>query len=65
VTAVVTTTKSVPWLQRHSLLIGDESRPDLHSAGDARGQARTLHASEHELIRGKNERKRTPIGSGR
>src|SRR5262249_59290485 len=40
-----------PWLvfSGDSLLIGDVGRPDLHVAGDARGQARTLHTSLHPL----------------
>src|SRR6266478_8873320 len=33
-----------------SLLIGDVGRPDLHVAGDARGQARLLHASLERLL---------------
>jgi glyoxylase-like metal-dependent hydrolase (beta-lactamase superfamily II) len=33
-----------------SLLIGDVGRPDLHVAGDARGQARLLHARLHRLL---------------
>jgi glyoxylase-like metal-dependent hydrolase (beta-lactamase superfamily II) len=33
-----------------SLLIGDVGRPDLHVAGDARGQARLLHASLQRLL---------------
>jgi hydroxyacylglutathione hydrolase len=33
-----------------SLLIGDVGRPDLHVAGDAHGQARTLHASLRRLL---------------
>jgi len=33
-----------------SLLIGDVGRPDLHVAGDARGQARLLHASLRRLL---------------
>jgi hydroxyacylglutathione hydrolase len=33
-----------------SLLIGDVGRPDLHVAGDARGQARLLHASLWRLL---------------
>jgi hydroxyacylglutathione hydrolase len=33
-----------------SLLIGDVGRPDLHVAGDARGQARLLHASIQRLL---------------
>jgi hydroxyacylglutathione hydrolase len=41
-----------PWLvfTGDSLLIGDVGRPDLHVAGDARGQARTLHASLQRLL---------------
>jgi len=41
-----------PWLvfSGDSLLIGDVGRPDLHVAGDARGQARLLHASLHRLL---------------
>jgi hydroxyacylglutathione hydrolase len=33
-----------------SLLIGDVGRPDLHVAGDTRGQARLLHASLRRLL---------------
>ena len=33
-----------------SLLIGDVGRPDLHVAGDARGQARLLHESLRRLL---------------
>jgi glyoxylase-like metal-dependent hydrolase (beta-lactamase superfamily II) len=33
-----------------SLLIGDVGRPDLHVVGDARGQARLLHASLRRLL---------------
>jgi hydroxyacylglutathione hydrolase len=33
-----------------SLLIGDVGRPDLHVAGDAHGQARTLHGSLRRLL---------------
>jgi glyoxylase-like metal-dependent hydrolase (beta-lactamase superfamily II) len=33
-----------------SLLIGDVGRPDLHVAGDARGQARLLHSSLGRLL---------------
>src|ERR671935_1049555 len=33
-----------------SLLIGDVGRPDLHVAGEARGQARLLHASLRRLL---------------
>src|SRR3954447_15432151 len=33
-----------------SLLIGDVGRPDLHVAGDARGQARLLHGSLRRLL---------------
>jgi glyoxylase-like metal-dependent hydrolase (beta-lactamase superfamily II) len=41
-----------PWLvfSGDSLLIGDVGRPDLHVAGDARGQARLLYASLHRLL---------------
>jgi hydroxyacylglutathione hydrolase len=41
-----------PWLvfTGDSLLIGDVGRPDLHVAGDARGQARSLHASLRRLL---------------
>jgi hydroxyacylglutathione hydrolase len=41
-----------PWLvfSGDLLLIGDVGRPDLHVAGDARGQARLLHASLHRLL---------------
>jgi len=41
-----------PWLvfSGDSLLIGDVGRPDLHVAGDARGQARLLHASLTRLL---------------
>jgi glyoxylase-like metal-dependent hydrolase (beta-lactamase superfamily II) len=41
-----------PWLvfSGDSLLIGDIGRPDLHVAGDARGQARLLHASLRRLL---------------
>ena len=41
-----------PWLvfSGDSLLIGDVGRPDLHVAGDARGQARLLHASLQRLL---------------
>jgi len=41
-----------PWLvfSGDSLLIGDVGRPDLHVAGDARGQARLLHASLRRLL---------------
>jgi hydroxyacylglutathione hydrolase len=41
-----------PWLvfSGDSLLIGDVGRPDLHVAGDARGQARLLHGSLHRLL---------------
>ena len=31
-------------------MIGDVGRPDLHVAGDARGQARLLHASLQRLL---------------
>jgi hydroxyacylglutathione hydrolase len=41
-----------PWLlfSGDSLLIGDVGRPDLHVAGDARGQARLMHASLRRLL---------------
>jgi hydroxyacylglutathione hydrolase len=41
-----------PWLvfSGDSLLIGDVGRPDLHVAGDPRGQARLLHASLAKLL---------------
>jgi hydroxyacylglutathione hydrolase len=41
-----------PWLvfSGDSLLIGDVGRPDLHVAGDARGQAQLLHASLSRLL---------------
>jgi glyoxylase-like metal-dependent hydrolase (beta-lactamase superfamily II) len=41
-----------PWIvfSGDSLLIGDVGRPDLHVAGDARGQARLLHASLRRLL---------------
>jgi len=41
-----------PWLvfSGDSLLIGDVGRPDLHVAGDVRGQARLLHASVRRLL---------------
>src|SRR5262245_7524401 len=41
-----------PWLlfSGDSLLIGDVGRPDLHVAGDERGQARLLHASLQRLL---------------
>jgi hydroxyacylglutathione hydrolase len=41
-----------PWLvfSGDSLLIGDVGRPDLHLAGDARGQARLLHNSLRRLL---------------
>lgn len=41
-----------PWLvfTGDSLLVGDVGRPDLHVAGDAAGQARTLHASLERLL---------------
>lgn len=41
-----------PWLvfSGDSLLIGDVGRPDLHVAGDPRGQARLLHASLRLLL---------------
>src|SRR5262249_43624787 len=40
-----------PWLvfSGDSLLVGDVGRPDLHVAGDPRGQARLLHASLRKL----------------
>src|SRR2546423_6562174 len=40
-----------PWFvfSGDSLLIGDVARPDLHAAGDARGQARELHGSLQRL----------------
>ena len=43
---------SEPWLvfTGDSLLIGDVGRPDLHVAGDAHGQARTLYASLRRLL---------------
>lgn len=43
---------SEPWLvfSGDSLLIGDVGRPDLHVAGDPRGQARLLHASLRRLL---------------
>ena len=43
---------SEPWLvfSGDSLLIGDVGRPDLHVAGDARGQARLLHGSLRRLL---------------
>jgi hydroxyacylglutathione hydrolase len=37
-------------VQRRFLLIGDVGRPDLHVAGDARGQAKLLHASLRRLF---------------
>ena len=42
-----------PWLvfTGDSLLIGDVGRPDLHVAGDPRGQARLLHASLVKLLK--------------
>ncbi len=42
-----------PWLvfSGDSLLIGDVGRPDLHVAGDPRGQARLLHRSLRRLLR--------------
>jgi hydroxyacylglutathione hydrolase len=42
----------VPWVvfSGDSMLIGDVGRPDLHVAGDARGQARLLHASLRRLL---------------
>jgi glyoxylase-like metal-dependent hydrolase (beta-lactamase superfamily II) len=41
-----------PWLlfSGDSLLIGDVGRPDLHVAGDVRGQAHLLHASLQRLL---------------
>src|SRR5919199_526056 len=41
-----------PWLvfSGDSLLIGDVGRPDLHVGGNARGQARLLHASLRRLL---------------
>lgn len=41
-----------PWLvfSGDSLMIGDVGRPDLHVAGDARGQARALHGSLRRLL---------------
>jgi hydroxyacylglutathione hydrolase len=41
-----------PWLlfSGDALLIGDVGRPDLHVAGDARGQARLLYASLRRLL---------------
>ena len=41
-----------PWLvfSGDSLLIGDVGRPDLHVAGDVRGQARVLHGSLRRLL---------------
>src|SRR6266536_2937117 len=41
-----------PWLvfSGDSLLIGDVGRPDLHVAGDAREQARLLHATLQRLL---------------
>ena len=41
-----------PWLvfSGDSLLIGDVGRPDLHVAGGAHGQARTLYASLRRLL---------------
>jgi len=41
-----------PWFvfSGDSLLIGDVGRPDLHVAGDARGQARFLHGSLRRLL---------------
>jgi glyoxylase-like metal-dependent hydrolase (beta-lactamase superfamily II) len=41
-----------PWLvfSGDSLLIGDVGRPDLHIAGDSRGQAELLHASLRRLL---------------
>jgi glyoxylase-like metal-dependent hydrolase (beta-lactamase superfamily II) len=42
-----------PWLvfSGDSLLVGDVGRPDLHVAGDTRGQARLLHASLQHLLK--------------
>ena len=41
-----------PWLvfSGDALLIGDVGRPDLHVAGDARGQALVLHTSLRRLL---------------
>ena len=41
-----------PWLvfSGDSLLVGDVGRPDLHVAGDVRGQARLQHASVRRLL---------------
>jgi len=41
-----------PWLlfSGDLLLIGDVGRPDLHVAGDVRGQAKLLHASLRRLL---------------
>ena len=41
-----------PWLvfSGDSLLVGDVGRPDLHVAGDARGQALLLHESLQRLL---------------
>jgi glyoxylase-like metal-dependent hydrolase (beta-lactamase superfamily II) len=41
-----------PWLvfSGDSLLIGDVGRPDLHVAGDPRGQAKLLYASLRRLL---------------
>jgi glyoxylase-like metal-dependent hydrolase (beta-lactamase superfamily II) len=41
-----------PWLvfSGDSLLIGDVGRPDLHVAGDPRGQAQLLHTSLRRLL---------------
>ena len=41
-----------PWFvfSGDSLLIGDVGRPDLHVAGDTRGQARLLHGSVRRLL---------------
>jgi glyoxylase-like metal-dependent hydrolase (beta-lactamase superfamily II) len=41
-----------PWLvfSGDSLLVGDVGRPDLHVAGDPRGQARLLHKSLRRLL---------------
>src|SRR5262245_7601689 len=41
-----------PWIlfSGDSLVIGDVGRPDLHVSGDARGQARILHASLRRIL---------------
>jgi len=41
-----------PWLvfSGDSLLVGDVGRPDLHVAGDVRGQARLMHTSLRRLM---------------